>query len=785
MKKIPAVGFLVLITVFAFSQSPEYPWRYYRAGNTGIMGDYSDAVWIDHDRDPYIAAYVPGWEEGGFSKYIRAENRWINYSNLNYPVIGSTYDVGSSRISDIVEDHDGVLWMSTWRGILRFDPAIGDSSLEFWGASNSIHPGGRTIDIDIAPDGSVWAAILSVTWGFGGLICFDPDTDDWQYWGYGTTANNWPALIGQCEHLSIQAKPGGGYWVWVDGEGWNTMILYDSDTQLFTLLPQNYENGEIVSLPGNDCVDDQGNLWALRVTEPGLPFSLDYLQPDGEWVTPPQLHSVVTDIWAFKAYGYQQALISGSNSEVFQYDGSAWQSKGIWREGSYTSSFDIDPEGNIWVTGEGGAAKRDVETGLWQRYRVTNSSQIEYWVEDISIDDMGNVWTTANAGPGAGGFQMFDGTRWTGFNEHTYGLGYPFPFPTDNTEAIFYRPSNGQIVINPMFSYLHSWDGSSYTSLNYPETRSRGVVEDSQGRLWSLGEYYSLKYFDEENASWITVDFTGIGANIRKDPERPATIWASSYYQVMRTDGTENYIKVLEDFPELDPQSDFINAVIPATGGIAWLGTNKGLFRLDTGNDTYQFFSPANSGIQGESITPLAYTPDERIWYSNFGSTDTTRIGLGWYDGSQFGIYPVEAGGLPHAQIPDIEIREISDGYELWISCLSQGIAVLEVITGPVGILSFKDKEAHATLFANPNPGRTHIGFTFTINYGKEDDVRISIYDVLCKEIRVISGQSNGLGQNPIKWDLTDHGGKRVPNGIYFAKVRNNVNAPAIKLIVN
>ncbi|NTV84090.1 MAG: hypothetical protein HGA23_07310, partial [Bacteroidales bacterium] len=163
MMKNITLFFLVILPVALFAQTPVYSWKFYTAGNTGIMGDYAEAIWIDHDGDPYIAAYVPGWEEGGFSKYIQAENQWINYSNIEYPEIGSIYDVGSSRISDIAEDSNGILWMSTWRGILKFDPAQGGSSLEFWGADNSLHPGGRTIDIDIAPDGSIWAAVLSVT----------------------------------------------------------------------------------------------------------------------------------------------------------------------------------------------------------------------------------------------------------------------------------------------------------------------------------------------------------------------------------------------------------------------------------------------------------------------------------------------------------------------------------------------------------------------------------------------------------------------------------------------
>ena len=54
-------------------------------------------------------------------------------------------------------------------------------------------------------------------------------------------------IIWVCEQVSVQPKPAGGYVVWVDGEGWNTMITFDSDTQLFTLLPQNYETGEVVA----------------------------------------------------------------------------------------------------------------------------------------------------------------------------------------------------------------------------------------------------------------------------------------------------------------------------------------------------------------------------------------------------------------------------------------------------------------------------------------------------------------------------------------------------------
>ncbi len=783
MKSIVITFILLSVSILSVGQSSyQYAWRYYTTGNTGILGDYSEALWIDHEDNPYIAAYTPGWEEGGFSKYIMQDNRWINYSNVEYPVMGSNSEDGSSRISDIAEDSNGILWMATWRGILKFDPSVGGSSFMFWDVNNSLHPGGRTMDIDVAPDGSIWAAVFYSNWGQGGLNHFDPSTNAWQYWGYGSTANNWPGLIGFCEHLSVQNKPSGGYSVWIDGAGWNTMITFDSDTQLFTLLPQNSVAGEVVALPGNDCIDGEGNLWALRYTTPGNPFSLDYRKPDGTWVIPSQPTSVLSDIWSFKAFGNHEALITGSNSEVFQYNGSIWQSKGIWRDGAFTYALDIDAAGNIWASGVEGAARRDVVTGQWQRHRITNSSQVDYFVEDLSIDTEGNVWMTGNAGSGIGGFQKFDGTRWTGFNQYTYGLGFPFPFPTDNAEAICYRPSNGTMVINPMFNYLHSWDGSSYSLLNYDNSRSRGLVEDSQGRLWSLGENEGLSYYNDANQIWTSVPFSGTGADIKKDPTRPGTVWACSSYEVLRTDGSYNYSKVVDDFQELDPQSDVLTAVIPAPDGISWVGSNKGLLKLDANNNAYQFFSPSNSEIPGENITPLAYSPDGILWFTNIFSVDTTRIGLCWFDGTQFGVFPVEEGGLPHAQIPDMEVKEVQNGYELWMSCLSRGIAVLNVITNPVGITQPQKTEAALSLMNYPNPLARQTTLVFSLL--KEGLISLCIYDLNGKVVRDLVSAFYKSGTSSVEWDGCDDLENRVSPGIYTCRLTFGNNSRSILMVV-
>jgi hypothetical protein len=49
---IASMFFAVAFGGVAQAQTPAYEWRYYRPSNTGIQGDYCDAIWIGPDDDP-------------------------------------------------------------------------------------------------------------------------------------------------------------------------------------------------------------------------------------------------------------------------------------------------------------------------------------------------------------------------------------------------------------------------------------------------------------------------------------------------------------------------------------------------------------------------------------------------------------------------------------------------------------------------------------------------------------------------------------------------------------
>ncbi len=484
---------------FAAGQAT-YSWRYYRPGNTGIQGDYPGAIWIAPDGDPYIGGYDASFEEGGFAKFIQSENRWVNYSNIDYPAIGHPDEQGCVRVTDIVADATGKLWMGTWLGALTFDPAVGPSSLTRYGPGNSALAADRAFDLERAPDGTLWFAN-------NGCVRFNPATNTWTQWATGN------------QLLAAQPKPGGGYYVWSADSYYGYVFRFDSATQAWTTLSFPSVPGDIAGMPGKDCVDDAGNFWALRLVPDGGWETLDYRRPDGSWVTPaPPYPSASYNIAAFRAFGSAQALLVDGNGDVWRFNGSAWQSLGQWRPGPDTMDVSIDGAGNVWACGVGGAARRDASTGAWQRYRITNTSNFDQFNRDLTIAANGDVYTGANAGAGIGGMTRFDGTRWTGWNQLTYGLGYDWPFPNDYCTALAYRPSTGRVAVSPLeWLYgIHEWDGLGFTPLPGVSGAVR-MCEDSQARLWALGEYYNLNYYGE--TGWTSVPIIGWGAKLQPDPD--------------------------------------------------------------------------------------------------------------------------------------------------------------------------------------------------------------------------------------------------------------------------
>lgn len=774
MSKITKINFSIIYILFSTlaltaQSNLASSWRFYRTGNTGIQGDTALALWLDGNGDPYIAANTGNWGEGGFAKFEQSTNKWLNYSNVDLPVLGG-FDNGDIGIEDIVEDSNNRLWMAKKTGAIYFDPAVGASSIISYDSSNSALEGFSS-DVDVAPDGSVWFVS-------GGLVRYRPQTD------------NWTMIGGANTRLTVQPKPDGSYIVWSADIYYGYVFQYNSATEtIITSLPEAL--GDVAGLPGKDCVDDTGNFWALRIAQNGDWETLEYQRPNGEWVHPTHPYENFSFyINEFKAFGDGKAAMILSNGETWFFNGTNWLNYGTWRQGDFNMGIDVDTAGNVWVCGLGGAAKRDVTTGTWQRYRVTNTSQIDYMVEDLTQDEDGNLWFTGNAATGIGGIQKFDGDRWTGFNPYTYGLGHDFPFQADNSTAIANRPSENTIAFSPTFHGVHTWNGSTYSTLESEMTTSKGLVEDSMGRLWDLGEYYSYRFYDNNSSTWTTLPIVGWGSKIIKDPTMLGTVWAITDNEIQRTNGVDVLTIGLGDFPG---SAASLTGFAVEQDGTIWTGTwsqftssGSTLIKYNPGTGQSTVWSYDEGWpFPGEHVRPLTVTPDGRIWMQYDSEYPSTVAGILAFDGENIDIYPSAPGGfpdwdvLPNSSIKDIEVKIIDGGYELWMSCLGRGIAVLTVLDNGLSAPVFPIETNNFVLSAYPNPASDKIQISFNTTVAGLTNV--SVFDLMGRKVTELLNSNCVEGIKTLNWELTS---KTVSSGVYIVTIVNNTTRESIKVII-
>lgn len=82
-----------------------------------------------------------------------------------------------------------------------------------------------------------------------------------------------------------------------------------------------------------------------------------------------------------------------------------------------------------------------------------------------------------------------------------------------------------------------------------------------------------------------------------------------------------------------------------------------------------------------------------------------------------------------------------------------------------------------------PNP----FNITTTINYSttQAGNIKLTIYDILGREIKVLVDEFQTAGPQSAKWDGTDKKGKRVPSGTYFYQISGeDGNTSAKKMIL-
>jgi ligand-binding sensor domain-containing protein len=254
-------GILWITSIDALNRIDRKTGRYtfYRTAGPGvsprpiaIVGDRSGFLWLGSDSQG-LTRLDP--KTGALKTFRHSPTDRFSLSN--------------NIVNQLLIDHTGTLWATTFDGFDRFDPATSHFTVY-----RPDKQSGVQVDIAIQEDrqGALWVGTHS-----SGLQRFDPTTE--QFAVYQHNAND-PASLSNDRVNSVHFDRSGTMWVGTQ----NGLGKFDSKTARFkTYYEQDGLSGNVVS-----CIleDERGNLWmstnnGLSMFDPGKHTFKNYSTADG------------------------------------------------------------------------------------------------------------------------------------------------------------------------------------------------------------------------------------------------------------------------------------------------------------------------------------------------------------------------------------------------------------------------------------------------------------------------------------------------------------------------
>ncbi len=666
---------VVSLTAFAAAASAgpiTGQWSVRSPGNTGIPGEEIRTVDVGPDGLVYVGARWPFWQDGGVGILDRETQVWDSLAR-NYSPLPSEF------VNDIEFGPGGVIWIATGNGLAR----VQDEQWTIYTTSNSplLHNVVREIDLD--SDGHVWINNTNVQNQNAALFEFDGST--WRSWSVPEIPfeNPWRQLAGL--HVDKDDI------VWIANATLSGFARYDGAS--WTLLGANVGTFDFITS------DLDQNLWLISG---GLSYT--FYKYDGQSfatyssANTPFVQTTVTTM----AVDDNGDLYVGNWAGQIIRTSDAGQSWTAWSvENDIVFNIAPDPASDeVWIGARSLVVARNTAGQTIQSLNTWNTGLPDYFVDRFSLDRDGHLWLHT----GEAGSSRFDGDRWRNFGDHNLG-SEPYAFPGNEPTGTVYQARNGVHWMGG--NGIARWDSSANTITgmwNWQNNPGLGVTlfpffaEDHAGRLFAFSENGATFWFD--GSVWqrdTTVQpYAPLGLpGVAVDPA--GDVWIAAWFELHRWNGAV-WTTVGEDWGLFDLEG--ATDIAFDQEGVMWLGTAGGLMRVENGVRT--LFTAANSPMPANAVSGVDVRQDGTLAFSvsDFQSTTPFPNGVCIVRGdinepTNWSVWQYGTSPIPHYQLGDVAFDANGD---LWVSAISEGVAVLDIDDLPVfgdldgdGLVNFAD----------------------------------------------------------------------------------------------
>jgi serine phosphatase RsbU (regulator of sigma subunit)/ligand-binding sensor domain-containing protein len=593
-----------------------------------------------------------------FSSNSLSQKKPVNFNRLT-----SSNGLSQNKAFNIVQDHDGFIWIGTEDGLNKYDGYNFEIFKRVPGDSLSLSDNWDNV-LYVSKDGTLWIGGL-----LAGLNRFNSSTKT--FTNYNNDHSN-PNSIAGVNIRSISEDEKGNLWVATVNNGFDYMMVKEGKfIHMFNMLPQDYPLSKNQILFVHQDKNDY--LWIGSVGKIHY-FKIDYSEKDVPQLLPEKIENQIIKTAAL--------------------------------------SIKEDSKGNIWIgTAEEGLYRFDYQNKVLRKFEPLEHPELlnSLAILALEADESGNIWVggVPNKATISQSRQSFPGLFKVNINSRTVQKyqhdpkdeksmsgNYIYSLLIDRTGVLWAGTDVSGVNVYDKsvikFSLLKT--GSEDSRI---QSALRGFYLDQNNVLWiaSTGSGLIAYDRDKDNYEFFTYDKNNTNSIssdlVQSIYDDGKYLWVGTLQGLNRFDKNSKKFKryyVDPSNPEFDANKITYKIIeIDKFPGYLWFGTNGGgLIQFDKEKEQFKQYKydPENSNSLSDktnSVRTLLYSktrPDE-LWMGTLNGINILNLNSGAF--RYYNYDPKDSSSLSHPTVMDF--YEDPKGF-IWIATYGGGLNRFDPKTG-------------------------------------------------------------------------------------------------------
>ncbi|MDP2304134.1 MAG: two-component regulator propeller domain-containing protein [Ignavibacteria bacterium] len=625
-----------------------------------------------------------------------AQKKPVKFNRLT-----SSNGLSQNRVSSIVQDHDGFIWIGTEDGVNKYDGYNFEIFKRNPGDSLSLNDN-MGLAMHVAKDGTLW-----IGGSLTGLSKYNSATKT--FTRYNNDHSN-PNSLAEDIIISFSEDTKGNLWIVTQNKGFDYMLVNEGKfIHMANMLPPDYKISEDLIFFIHQ--DKQNNLWIGAAGKIHY-FKISYSQAGVPILQPIKIENQIlnTAATSIEEDNDGNIWIGTPGEGLFRFD---YKDKVIrkFEPIDYSNllhsliiiAIENDETGNLWIGGfsieDNPGSEKGTSPGLL-RLNI-QSREVEKFLADpkdekslssnrilsLLVDKTGVLWV----GTFLSGLNVYDKSVIkfslvsTGQEESNKIKGPVRGFYVDENKTLWVASQGGGLISIDR-------NKGKYEVFNYKENNPSSISTDIVNNIYDDGKYLwigtqqGLNRFDKKtktfkrfyiDSSNPNLNVNGINYNIIEIDKMPGYLWfGTNGSGLVRFDKEKETFKKYtydpEDAASLSSRANFVRTVwySKSRPDELWAGTTNGINILNLKTETFRYYNydPKDStSLSHPNVMNFYEDKNGYVWVATYGG------GLNRFDPKteKFLRLTQENSGLPnngvYGSLPD-------ENGNLWIST-NNGIA--------------------------------------------------------------------------------------------------------------